>query len=181
MAHRLGRDRLVIIAALLALAASVYALASLERPRQAAAQGGGIGVQRIGGFEAPVYTAQAPGQPKLLFVVEQPGTIRVVRKGKTLRQPFLDISKVVGYGGEEGLLSLAFDPNFQRNRRFYVYYTTKGGNIRVDSLRRKHEQRHARRRRLAPQADRGPPPRQLQPQRGPGGVRPRRLPLPRAG
>ena len=136
MAHRPGRERLVALVVLLATATAL-ALLGANQPRQAAAQGGGVGLQRIGGFEAPVYARQAPGQPKLLFVVEQPGAIRVVRKGKTLRQPFVDLSNVVSYGGEEGLLSVAFDPDYERNRRFYVYYVTKGGNIRVDVLRRK--------------------------------------------
>ncbi|MDX6583645.1 MAG: hypothetical protein QOI10_2829 [Solirubrobacterales bacterium] len=101
----------------------------------AAARGGSLKLSRIGGFEAPVYVDNAPGAPKLLFVVEQPGTIRVLRNGKTLKRDFLDIRDRVLYGGEQGLLSVAFDPGYAHNRRFYVYYVNQGGNIEVDGFR----------------------------------------------
>ncbi|MET0926698.1 MAG: hypothetical protein ABWY90_04905, partial [Solirubrobacterales bacterium] len=70
----------------------------------------GLRLARVGGFQAPVHVDDAPGSPKLLFVVEQPGSVRVVREGKRLRRPFLNIRDRVRYGGEEGLLSIAFDP-----------------------------------------------------------------------
>jgi glucose/arabinose dehydrogenase len=98
---------------------------------------GGLKLKRVGGFDAPVYVEDAPGARGLLFVVEQPGSVRVVRKGKTLNQPFLDIRNRVEYGGEQGLLSIAFDPGYERNRRFYLYYVNDAGNIRVDLMRRK--------------------------------------------
>jgi glucose/arabinose dehydrogenase len=79
----------------------------------------------------------APGARRLLFVVEQAGTVRVIRRGRTLERPFLNISDRVRYGGEQGLLSIAFDPGYERNRRFFVYYVTTGGDIRVDAMRRK--------------------------------------------
>src|SRR3954466_14623421 len=86
----------------------------------AAAGAKGLGLEPIANFTAPVYMDNAPGAPKLLFVVEQPGTIRVVRGGKELKRPFLDIRDRVRYGGEQGLLSVAFDPRYASNRRFYV-------------------------------------------------------------
>ena len=101
----------------------------------AAAQGGNLELSRIGGFDAPVYVEDAPGAPSLVFVVEQPGSIRVVRRGKTLNRAFLDIRDRVLYGGEQGLLSMAFDPGYERNRRFYVYYVNRAGNIEVDAFR----------------------------------------------
>ena len=134
MAGRLRRPRRA--AAAVAVASVLAATLALSCDESADA-GGGLKLKRIGGFDAPVYVENAPGQPKLLFVVEQPGTIRVVRNGKTLRQPFLNLRNRVEYGGEQGLLSVAFDPAYPRNRRFYVYYVTDGGDLRVDMLRRK--------------------------------------------
>lgn len=78
----------------------------------------------------------APGFPQLLFVVEQPGRIVVLRKGHRVRKPFLDLRGEVSYGGERGLLSVAFPPDYGRSKRFYVYYTDDAGNIRIDEFKR---------------------------------------------
>jgi glucose/arabinose dehydrogenase len=75
------------------------------------------------GLNAPVYLASPPGDTARLFIVEQPGQIRVVQHGQLLATPFLDISGRVLYGGEEGLLSVAFHPSFATNHWFYVDYT----------------------------------------------------------
>ncbi len=99
----------------------------------------GLRLVEVGNFDAPVYVAAAPGAKKLLFVVEQPGKIRVMRQGKTIRRPFLAITDKVEYGGEEGLLSIAFDPRYAKNRRFYVYYVNNDGNIQVDRGRTKRK------------------------------------------
>jgi glucose/arabinose dehydrogenase len=138
MAGRLRRERAAALAGALALAATAT-LAGLVATDRADAGGGGGGLKlsRVGGFDSPVYVEDAPGQPKLLYVVEQPGTVRVVRKGKTLKQPFLNLRDQVRFGGEQGLLSIAFDPGYERNRRFFVYYVNRDGDIRVDMLRRK--------------------------------------------
>lgn len=97
---------------------------------------GGVALKKIGSFGSPVYVTGAPGFPKLLFVVEQPGRIAVLRGGHRLGKPFLDIRSQVAYGGERGLLSVAFPPNYARSKRFYVYYTNHAGNIRVDEFHR---------------------------------------------
>lgn len=134
-----GMTKLLGVAAASA-ASAVGALGGLSaEPHAAQAQGGAPALKQIGSFESPVYVEDAPGSPKLLFVVEQTGTIQVLRKGKTLGRPFLDLSDVVLYGGEQGLLSIAFDPDYEKNRRFYVYYVDRNGDIRVDSLRRKRK------------------------------------------
>ena len=135
MAGRISRE--LAVAAALAFALLAALAIGLAEREQAEARGGGPQLHRVGGFVAPVFVADAPGQPKLLFVVEQPGTVRVVRKGKTLKQPFVKLNSVVKYGGEQGLLSIAFDPGYARNRRFYVYYVGNDGNIHVDALKRK--------------------------------------------
>jgi glucose/arabinose dehydrogenase len=104
----------------------------------------GVALKRIGSFDNPVYVAGAPGFRELLFVVEQPGRVRVLRGGRRLRRPFLDISGLVGFGGERGLLSIAFPPDYRRSRRLYVYYTDRQGDIRVDEFKRRTATRVAR-------------------------------------
>jgi len=97
---------------------------------------GGVALRRIGRFDSPVHVTGAPGFPRLLFVVEQPGRVKVLRGGRKLRRSFLDITGLVQSGGERGLLSIAFPPDYRRSRRFYVYYTDARGDIRVDEYRR---------------------------------------------
>ena len=82
-----------------------------------------LGLQRIGSFSSPVYVTAPPGDSRRLFVVEQEGVIRVVRDGRKLPTPFLDIRDRVQCCGEQGLLSMAFAPDYARTGRFYVYYT----------------------------------------------------------
>jgi hypothetical protein len=82
------------------------------------------------GLRAPVFVTAPPGDPRL-FVVEQPGRIRVVRDGKLLERPFLDLTDRVGYGGERGLLGLAFHPLYARNGFFFVNYTDKNGDTQI--------------------------------------------------
>ncbi|HET8771559.1 MAG TPA: PQQ-dependent sugar dehydrogenase [Gemmatimonadaceae bacterium] len=83
------------------------------------------------GFQAPVHVAAPPGEDAL-WVVEQAGVIRVVRDGAVLPTPFLDISGKVTSGGEQGLLSIAFDPAYAANGRFYVDYTGADGATFVE-------------------------------------------------
>jgi hypothetical protein len=65
----------------------------------------------IGRFAAPTYVTAPAGDRDRLFVVEQRGTIRVVRAGRELGRPFLDIRGIVSCCGERGLLSMAFPPD----------------------------------------------------------------------
>jgi glucose/arabinose dehydrogenase len=102
-----------------------------ERPAK-----GGVALKKVGSFDHPVYVTGAPGFPQLLFIVEQPGRISVLRGGHHLRKPFLDIRDEVSYGGERGLLSVAFPADYTQSRRFYVYYTDPTGNIRIDEFKR---------------------------------------------
>src|SRR5688500_7753666 len=74
------------------------------------------------GFENPIFVTSPPGDSRL-FVVEQAGVIKIVAAGEVLPAPFLDIRTRVVAGGEQGLLGLAFHPDFARNGRFFVYYT----------------------------------------------------------
>ncbi len=97
----------------------------------------GVALKKIGRFDHPVYVAGAPGFPKLLFVVEQPGRVVVLSAGKRLSRPFLDLRPAVGYdGAERGLLSVAFPSDYRQSGSFYVYYNDDEGNIRVDEFKR---------------------------------------------
>jgi glucose/arabinose dehydrogenase len=87
------------------------------------------------GLEAPVHVAVAPGEPERLYVVERAGRIRAVEDGRVSGDPFLDIVELVTSGGEQGLLSVAFHPDYERNRRFYVDYTDVGGDTVVAEYR----------------------------------------------
>ena len=77
------------------------------------------------GLDSPVLAIQAPAEPGRIYVVEQPGRIRIVERGKVRARPFLDIRSLVEYGGEQGLLGLAFSPSYARDRTFYVNYTAR--------------------------------------------------------
>ena len=83
-----------------------------------------------GGLTQPLFL-DAPLGDNRLFIVEQPGRVRIVAGGNLLAAPFLDISDLVGTGGERGLLGLAFHPQYATNGRFYVNYTDTGGTSRV--------------------------------------------------
>jgi glucose/arabinose dehydrogenase len=82
-------------------------------------------------FTSPTFVTAPPGDDRL-FVLERRGVIRVVRNGSVLTQAWLDISANVFTGGEGGLLSMAFDPNFASNGYFYLYYTDTAQNIVVE-------------------------------------------------
>jgi glucose/arabinose dehydrogenase len=84
------------------------------------------------GLSSPVDVVQAPGEPSRLYVVEQGGLIRVVERGRVKPGAFLDVRSLVVAGGEQGLLGLAFSPDYARDRTFYVNYTAReDGSTRV--------------------------------------------------
>ncbi len=90
-----------------------------------------VGLERIpGDFAEPLYVAAVPGDTSRLFVVEKGGLIRIV-KDDVLAEPFLDLSASVSTGSEQGLLSLAFDPDYQRSGKFYVNFTDADGTTKV--------------------------------------------------
>jgi glucose/arabinose dehydrogenase len=83
------------------------------------------------GLSSPVHLASPPNDARL-FIVEQPGRIRIVQNGQLLGTPFLDITGKVRDGGEEGLLSVAFHPQYATNGHFYVYYTDNNGDLLIE-------------------------------------------------
>jgi glucose/arabinose dehydrogenase len=90
----------------------------------------------IANFDQPVYAHGPPGAGDLVFVVEQQGVVKVLRGDRKLKGSFLDIKRRVSCCGEQGLLSIAF-PDFKDDRRFYVYFTDNGGDIRVVEYKRR--------------------------------------------
>src|SRR5205809_7233247 len=82
------------------------------------------------GLDDPLYLTAPPGDARR-FVVEQAGRIRIIKDGQLVATPFLDLRDSVGAGGERGLLSVAFHPQFARNGWLYVNYTDKHGDTRV--------------------------------------------------
>ncbi|MCZ6492022.1 MAG: PQQ-dependent sugar dehydrogenase, partial [Acidobacteria bacterium] len=78
------------------------------------------------GLSSPLYLTSAGDGSGRLFIVEQAGRIRIFADGALLDTPFLDISGRVRFGGERGLLGLAFHPSYPANGRFFVNYTRDG-------------------------------------------------------
>lgn len=83
------------------------------------------------GLNSPVDVVNAGDGTNRLFIVNQGGTVRIVSGGVLVPGNFLDIPDSISSGGERGLLSIAFHPNFSSNRYFFVYYTNTAGDLRV--------------------------------------------------
>jgi glucose/arabinose dehydrogenase len=115
--------------------------AGTATPAAAVAARPGLRLKRIGTFDNPVYVTAPPRDRKRIFVVEQGGRVWIVRRGKRLKRPFMDISGRISSGGERGLLSLAFAPNYRSSGRFYVYFTAKNGDVRIVEFRRRSANR----------------------------------------
>ena len=88
----------------------------------------------VGAFDQPVFVTGAPGDDTRLYVVQQTGVIRAVVNGT--QSTFLDIDSLVQTSGEQGLLSMAFAPDYATSRRFYVYYVDNSGNLQIDEFQR---------------------------------------------
>ena len=85
-------------------------------------------------FAQPVDIQSPPDDPRL-FIVEQGGVIRIIDSGVVLAAPFLDMSAQVSTGGnEEGLLGLAFHPDYATNGRFFVYYVDLGSDLQISEF-----------------------------------------------
>ena len=92
-------------------------------------------VKIASGYDSPVHIAAPRSERKRLYIVEQRGVIRVIQNGRKRAKPFLDIRTRVGCCGEQGLLSVAFHPQYAKNRKFYVNYTNRSGNTEVVEYR----------------------------------------------
>src|SRR5215218_7050413 len=111
-------------------------LSKLEPPRPAAERGGAhsFDVERVAtGLNRPDWVGAAPGDPGALWVLEQPG--RVIRIAGGRRTTLLDISGQVLTGAEQGLLGIAFHPDFASNGRLFLHWSDRRGDTRVAEFR----------------------------------------------
>jgi glucose/arabinose dehydrogenase len=110
---------------------------SAPAPRSVGDGEGGIRLERLAEFDQPVYVTQPPtGDEQHLYVVEQCGRIQRLPVSGGEPSLFLDLSDLVTCGGEQGLLSVAFAPDYARSGLLYVDYTDKEGNSLVVEYQR---------------------------------------------
>ncbi len=99
----------------------------------------GVKLVKVGSFDQPLYVTAPPADRRRIFVVGQAGRIDVVRAGRKLPTPFLDVGSRVMSGGEQGLLGLAFAPDYATSGLFYIYYTGKDSKQHLVEYRRKSD------------------------------------------
>lgn len=87
------------------------------------------------GLNSPLDMKNAGDGTNRLFVVERGGTIKVYSSNFTLLGTFLTLSGNFTTGGERGLLSIAFHPDYENNRYFFIYYTNGAGGVNIDRFR----------------------------------------------
>jgi glucose/arabinose dehydrogenase len=115
--------------------------AATPEPTATPAAARGVRLRKVADFDAPVFVTSPPGDRARQFVVEQGGRVMVIRSGRKLDTPFLDIRDQVTSGGEQGLLSIAFAPDYAGSGLFYVYYTDNAGDQRIVEFRRRDADR----------------------------------------
>ena len=92
---------------------------------------GGVELEPLGEFDQPVYVTQPRDEPSHLYVVEQCGRVQRIPSAGGEPSMFLDISDQVTCGGEQGLLSIAFAPDYRDSGLLYAYYTDTEGDQRI--------------------------------------------------
>ena len=124
---------MLLVAAVLALSVGVSA-------RTQDASGGTPHVQVVpfARFQFPTYIASTPADPHAVYVLERTGRIWIVRFNHRVRRPFLDLHRDIrlAANSEQGLLSMAFAPDYAKSGLYYVYYTDLHGDIRVVQFHR---------------------------------------------
>ena len=109
--------------------------AASDSATDAAVTADALKLEQVGDrFRNPVFLTSPSGDSRL-FIVEQAGRIRIVKDGRTLPIPFLNISDRVRSGGEQGLLSMAFHPNYRTNGEFFVNFTDRSGDTRIERFK----------------------------------------------
>jgi glucose/arabinose dehydrogenase len=123
------RGRLILCALTLVVGFLVVTLPRAAEERVANAATTVMLSPFVSGLNQPLWMTQPNDGTNRFFIVQRPGQIRVVVNGALQSTPFLDISGLItSGGGEQGLLGLAFHPNYSTNRQFYVYYTASNGD-----------------------------------------------------
>ncbi|MGI9557778.1 MAG: PQQ-dependent sugar dehydrogenase [Solirubrobacterales bacterium] len=102
-----------------------------------AVSNGELRLEPIGKFRSPLHVAQPPGDDGLLVVAEKQGRLIAVRDGRVRERPFLDLhSRVRHQGTEQGLVAVAFAPDYRKSRLMYVSYTGgKRGDLRIEEFK----------------------------------------------
>jgi glucose/arabinose dehydrogenase len=119
--RRLGMGTVLTLLAVLGLAPPATASARLQRV--------------VTGLDQPLDLVAPPDGSGRLFIVEKTGKIVIDQGGHIRTQAFLNISKLVSSGTEQGLLSMAFDPRYTTTGRFFICYTNVNGDSRVVQYR----------------------------------------------
>jgi hypothetical protein len=91
----------------------------------------------VSGLDDPLFLTSAPGKSSHLFILEKTGRVKVhnTDTDQTLSTPFLDVSSQIAMSGEQGLLGLAFAPDYATSRKFYVYLSTKDQDVEIREYR----------------------------------------------
>jgi glucose/arabinose dehydrogenase len=118
----------------------VLALAALLWTAPTAQAKHGVKLKRVGRFQSPTYVTSAPGLPGAV-VVERGGRIRLLQGRK--RPTFTSLAGNVSTGGERGLLSVAFAPDYAASRLLYVYFTNGAGDLVIAEMRADADGLHA--------------------------------------
>ncbi len=117
-----------VVLVLFVLAAEVFSTTAVLRVQAASIPPSLHFTQIVSGLTDPVFVTNAGDGSNRLFIIEQTGQILVYKNGGLLSTPFLNIAGLIsnftGVNGEQGLLCLAFDPNYSSNGIFYITYTT---------------------------------------------------------
>lgn len=87
------------------------------------------------GLNQPLEVVAVPGERETIAVVEKTGRVQIVKNGRLSDRPLLDLSGSVSQGSEQGLLSLAFHPEYDQNNTFYVNFTDKAGDTQIVSYK----------------------------------------------
>ena len=119
--------RIAVLASLAAVAGLGAAEAPTGKPYRL--------VPVVSGLQEPVYVTTPASEPDNLYIVEKRGRIRVRVGTRLLAKPFLDLRGKVAGDTEQGLLSVAFHPQYRRNHRLFVYYTDLDDDIRIVEYR----------------------------------------------
>lgn len=126
--HMLRRLLIVVVAATLFAPLGTRPAAAQFDPATFA-----VGLEPVvTGLSRPLQVVDPGDDSGRLVIVDQGGTVHILRDGQVAEPPFLDISAQVSGGSEQGLLGLAFHPDYEANGIFFIDYTDTEGNTRVE-------------------------------------------------
>lgn len=125
------------------LAAAAFGIVASASVRDASGSSSGLHLVQFAKFDFPTNIASTPADPAAIYVLERSGRIWIVRNGHKLRRPFLDLHRKIRLApnSEQGLLGLAFAPDYAKSGLFYVYYTNNQGNVRLKQFHRSRTNR----------------------------------------